>query len=68
MPGSPTGDQAWNLPVDYIAEGGKASDYDPGESPDYRFPRRTRLLYSMLGRYAATPERWLELFDLTAIP
>lgn len=27
-----TGDQAWNLPADYIAEGGKASGYDPGES------------------------------------
>jgi hypothetical protein len=63
-----TGDQAWNLPAEYIAQGGKASDYDPAEGPDYRFPRRTRLLSAMLGRYTATPERWLELFDLTAIP
>jgi hypothetical protein len=60
-----TGDQAWNLPAKYIAQGGKASGYNPEEDPDYRFPDRTRLLSAMLGRYAATPERWLELFDLT---
>jgi hypothetical protein len=63
-----TGDQAWNPPAEYIAEGGNASDYGPQDGLNYRFPGRTRLLSSMLDRYAATPERWLEIFDLTAIP
>jgi hypothetical protein len=62
-----TGEEAWNLPVEYVAQGGRASDYDLG-GPHYRFPHITGLLRSMLGQYAASPERWLELFDLTAIP
>lgn len=63
-----TGEQAWSLPADYIAQGGKASDYDQETGGYYHFRSRTRLLCSMLARYAATPERWLELFDLTAVP
>lgn len=47
--------------------GGKASDYAPG-ALNYRFPRRTGVLRSMLEQYSAAPGRWLELFDLTAIP
>jgi hypothetical protein len=62
------GEQAWNLPAEYIAQGGKASGYDPDDGWYYHFPRRTRLLSRMLEQYEATPGRWLELFDLTAIP
>jgi hypothetical protein len=62
-----TGQQAWSLPADYIRRGGKASDYDP-DGPGYRFPHRTRLLSSVLDEHRATPDRWLELFNLTAVP
>lgn len=44
----------------------------PPETPEeglyHHFSGRIRLLSSMLAGYVATPERWLELFDLTAIP
>jgi len=40
----------------------------PEEGLYYHFSGRIRLLSSMLAGYVATPERWLELFDLTAIP
>jgi hypothetical protein len=62
-----TGEDAWNLPVEYVACGGKASDHHP-DNPKYRWRERPGLLSSMLRGYLATPERWLELFDLTAIP
>jgi hypothetical protein len=62
-----TGEQAWNLPIDYITRGGKASDHHP-DNLDYHWRKRPELLESMLGEYLATPERWLELFDRTAIP
>jgi hypothetical protein len=63
-----SGTEAWDLPAGYIAQGGKAKGYDPDDGWYYHFPRRTRLLISMLAQYAATPERWLELFGGTAIP
>lgn len=62
-----TGEQAWNLPVDYVAREGGASDHDP-DKPSYRWPSRTRLLSEMLDEYRATPEHWHELFDRTATP
>lgn len=63
-----TGEEAWNLPAEYIARGGKAAGYWPEDGWYYHFPHLTRLLRSMLAQYAATPERWLDLFDRTAIP
>jgi hypothetical protein len=62
-----TGEQAWNLPIDYVAHGGKASDHHP-DNPDYHWRKRPALLESMLREHLATPERWLDLFDQTAIP
>lgn len=63
-----SGEEAWDLPAGYIAQGGKAKGYDPEEGWYYHFPCRTGLLRSMLAQYEATPARWLELFDRTAIP
>ena len=62
-----TGEQAWNLPIDYVARGGKASDHHP-DNADYHWRKRPGLLESMLHENLATPERWLELFDQTATP
>ncbi|MDX3187774.1 hypothetical protein PV458_05130 [Streptomyces sp. MN03-5084-2B] len=62
-----TGGQAWNLPDEYIAGGGQAGDHHPGNA-SYNWPRRTRLLSSMLAMHRATPERWLDLFEQTATP
>jgi hypothetical protein len=62
-----TGEQAWNLPIDYVAHGGKPSDHHP-DNPDYHWRKRPALLESMLREHLATPERWLDLFDQTAIP
>jgi hypothetical protein len=62
-----TGEEAWGLPVEYVARGGRASDHRP-DNGNYRWRERTALLSSMLREHLATPERWLELFDLTAIP
>lgn len=42
-----TGEEAWNLPVEYVACGGKASDHHP-DNGNYRWRERTGLLSSML--------------------
>ncbi len=62
-----SGEEAWNLPDEYIVRGGKAGDHYP-ENDDYRWKKRPALLSSMLREYPATPERWLELFNRTATP
>ena len=62
-----TGEEAWHLPFEYIAHGGKAASHHP-DNPDYRWDKTPALLLSMLRGYLATPERWLELFELTAVP
>jgi len=62
-----TGEQAWNLPIDYVAHGGKASDHH-SDNPHYHWRKRPELLESMLREHLATPERWLDQFDQTAIP
>jgi hypothetical protein len=62
-----TCEEAWHLPFKYIAHSGKAGSHHP-DNPDYRWDKTPALLMSMLRGYLATPERWLELFDLTAIP
>lgn len=57
-----TGDDAWQLPLEYVREGGRASDYDPhGES--YRWPRVTSKLRCLLENRRASRDRWLELFE-----
>ncbi len=56
-----------NLPVDYVARGGAATDHYP-DNDHYHWRKRTALLSSMLREHLATPERWLELFDRTATP
>ena len=57
-----TGVDAWQLPVEYVSEGGKASDYNPnGES--YRWPRVTRRLLELLERRRASEARWSRLFE-----
>ena len=62
-----TGEQAWNLPVDYVARGGKASDHYPSND-HYHWSKRTKLLTAMPREHLATPELWLDLFDQTATP
>lgn len=57
-----TGADAWQLPMEYMREGGKASDYDPdGES--YRWASLTLLLRGLLEQRRASKERWGELFE-----
>jgi hypothetical protein len=62
-----SGKQAWDLPIDYAARGGKASDHHPAND-NYNWPRRTRLLTSLLDEYRATSGRWQTLFSETATP
>jgi hypothetical protein len=62
-----TGEEAWKLPDEYIVRGGKAGDHDP-DNGNYRWKKRPALLSSMFREHLASPERWLELFDRTAIP
>ena len=62
-----TGEQAWSLPIDYVARGGAAGDHHP-DNDDYHWRKRPALLSSMLREHLATPERWLELFNQTATP
>ena len=57
-----TGEQAWSLPIDYVARGGAAGDHHP-DNDDYHWRKRPALLSSMLREHLATPEHWLELFD-----
>jgi hypothetical protein len=56
------GEQAWNLPIDYVARGGAASDHHP-DNDHYHWKKRPTLLSLMLREHLATPEHWLELFD-----
>ena len=58
---------AWTDSADR-RQGAYTSDCDPEEGLNYRFPGGTRPLPSMLDRYMAAPEWWLEIFDLTTIP
>ena len=60
-----TGVEAWNLPNEYIARGGRASDHHP-DNEYYNWAKRTRLLHELLEDFHATPDRWLLLFDQTA--
>lgn len=62
-----SGEEAWNLPDEYIRRGGEAGDHHP-DNGNYRWRKRSALLLSMLREYPATPERWLELFNQTATP
>lgn len=62
-----TGEEALGLPDEYVVRGGKTGDHDPGND-DYRCKRRSALLESMLREHLASPERWLGLFNRTAIP
>ena len=57
---------AWTDSADR-RQGADTSDRDPEEGLNYRFPGGTRPLPSMLDRYMAAPEWWLEIFDLTTI-
>ena len=62
-----TGEEAWGLPDEYIVRGGEAGDHDP-DNNTYRWKKRPALLESMLREHLASPERWLDLFNRTAIP
>lgn len=61
-----TGEEAWQLPDDYIARGGAASDFHSGLH-DYRWPGVTALHREMLEPMVATRDRWDELIAKTAI-
>jgi len=49
-----SGTQAWDLPIDYVARGGRASDHHPANS--------------LLDEYRAPSGRWQTLFSETAAP
>lgn len=62
-----SGQEAWDLPFEYVTRGGAASDHRR-DNVSYNWARRTQLLESMLESHRATPERWLDLFERTATP
>jgi hypothetical protein len=62
-----TGEQAWNLAVDYVARSGDTGDDYP-DNDYYRWSHRPELLTAMLREHRAGPRRWRELFDQTATP
>lgn len=52
-----TGEDAWRLPVEYVARGGRASDHKP-TNDSYRWPSVTGLLRTLLQERTASAERW----------
>lgn len=62
-----TGEQAWNLAVEYVARSGDAGEDYP-DNDYYHWRHRTELLTAMLREHRAGPTRWRELFDQTATP
>lgn len=60
-----TGEEAWRLPSDYIARGGKASDHRVTNA-SYRWKRVPALLRAMLEEHQATTERWEDLLRRTS--
>ena len=56
-----TGEQAWNLPIDYVASG-----YHP-DNNHYHW-KKPDIAVVDARRAPGHPERWLELFDRTATP
>ncbi|WP_162909137.1 hypothetical protein [Brevibacterium casei] len=57
-----TGIDAWQLPLEYAREGGKASDYNP-DGETYRWARVTTRLRGILELRRASEERWSQLFE-----
>ncbi|OMQ23114.1 hypothetical protein [Rhodococcus sp. D-1] len=53
-----SGEEAWNLPFEYIARGGNAGDHR-ADNTNYNWARRPRLLESILESYRATPNAGL---------
>lgn len=53
-----TGEQAWNLPVDYVARGGAASGHHP-DNDHYHWKKHPTLLSLMLREHLATPSTGL---------
>lgn len=56
-----TGAEAWRLPLDYIAAGGRAHGHST--PPTYRWNSISRLLREVLESRVATSERWMMLFE-----
>jgi hypothetical protein len=57
-----TGEQALNLPIEYVKRGGRAADHDAANNT-YRWSRIPALLREVLDEALATPQPWESLFE-----
>ena len=57
-----SGSDAWDLPNQYVARGGRASDHD-ADNTSYRWASVTHLLRELLVERQATTDRWNMLFE-----